>query len=77
MDYRAVWDRKPVLRAVYADIYRRILEATVPGATLEVGGGSGNLKVETPGVISSDILFAPWLDVVCDAQRLPFAEGRI
>lgn len=72
--YRAIWKRKPVLRLVYADIYRRILDESVPGATLEVGGGSGNFKSGAPGITSSDILFVPWLDVVCDAQRLPFAD---
>jgi len=38
------WKKKPTLRAIYEDYYRRIVEACVHGATLEVGGGSGNLK---------------------------------
>ncbi len=75
IDYRAVWDRKPGLRAVYRDIYQRILAETVPGPILELGGGSGNFKEFAPDAVSSDILFVPWLDVVCDAQRLPFADG--
>jgi ubiquinone/menaquinone biosynthesis C-methylase UbiE len=29
------------------------------------------------GVISSDIQFSPWLDLVADAQRLPFQDGTI
>jgi SAM-dependent methyltransferase len=73
--YRAVWERKPALRAVYGDIYRRMLAACIPGAVLEVGGGSGNFKSAAPSAICSDILPAPWVDVVCDAQRLPFAPG--
>jgi SAM-dependent methyltransferase len=73
--FREIWDRKPVLRAVYNDIYKHILDATVPGATLEIGGGSGNFKSLTTGVLSTDILPAPWLDVVCDAQRMPFADA--
>jgi len=71
--YREIWRRKPALRAVYGDIYRRIGALQRGGRTLEIGGGSGNLKEFAPDVVSSDILFAPWLDVVCDAQRLPFA----
>ena len=73
--YREIWDRKPVLRAIYGDIYRRMLDAVMPGPILEIGGGSGNFKLFAPDVISSDILPAPWLDLVCDAQRLPFADA--
>jgi SAM-dependent methyltransferase len=72
--YRAVWSRKPVLREIYGDIYRRLLDASVPGPMLEIGGGSGNFKDFAPNAISSDIMPAPWLDLVCDAQRLPFAD---
>ena len=72
-EYRSVWDRKPVLRVVYSDIYRRIINATMPGPILEIGGGSGNFKQFAPATISTDIMPAPWLDAVCDAQRLPFA----
>ena len=49
--------------------------AIEPGPTLEVGGGSGNFKLFAPDTVSSDILPAPWLDLVCDAQRLPFADA--
>jgi SAM-dependent methyltransferase len=72
--YREMWGRKAALRAVYSDIYRRMVSATVPGRILELGGGSGNFKLFAPDAISSDILSAPWLDVVCDAQRLPFPD---
>ena len=73
--YREVWDRKPVLRAIYGDIYRRILHHVVPGPILEIGGGSGNFKDFAPDTVSTDILPAPWLDLVCDAQALPFADA--
>jgi len=75
--YRAVWERKPVLREVYDDLFERIAGACVPGVTLEIGGGSGNLAQRLPEVLASDIQYAPWLDLVADAQRLPFAEGAI
>jgi SAM-dependent methyltransferase len=70
--YRDIWERKPALRAVYRDIFDRIKRETVLGRTLEVGGGSGNLKGLLPDTICSDIQRAPWVDLVCDAQRLPF-----
>lgn len=74
-DYRAVWNKKPTLRAVYNDIYMRMLAKTAPGPVLEIGGGSGNFKSIRPDTVSSDIVAAPWLDLVCDAQRLPFADN--
>ena len=74
-DYRAIWNAKPSLRAVYTDIYKRILTNSVQGSILEIGGGSGNFKATVPHAVSSDVVLAPWLDVVCDAQRLPFADN--
>jgi SAM-dependent methyltransferase len=70
--YRNAWERKPGLQAVYRDIYRHMLDAAVPGRTLEIGGGSGNFKAMAPDMISTDIQHSPWLDLVCDAQQLPF-----
>ncbi|MCW5774264.1 MAG: class I SAM-dependent methyltransferase, partial [Rhodospirillaceae bacterium] len=61
------------MRAIYDDIYNRVDAYRKPGRTLEIGGGSGNLKERVADTVSTDILFAPWLDAVCDAQRLPFA----
>lgn len=75
-DYRAIWNRKPALRAIYGDIYRRMEERAVPGPILEIGGGSGNFKSFAPQTVATDIVSAPWLDAVCDAQRLPFADGH-
>jgi SAM-dependent methyltransferase len=72
LDFRAVWERKSVLREIYVDIYRRIAERMVDGRTLELGSGSGDFKAFVPTAVSSDILVSPWLDLVCDAQRLPF-----
>ncbi len=72
--YRAAWEAKPVLRAIYQDLYERMAAACKPGRTLEIGGGSGNLKSWLPDVVSTDIQCGPWLDAVCDAHILPFAD---
>lgn len=73
--HRDIWQRKAVLRRIYADYYRRIAAWARPGTTLEIGGGSGNLKAFMQDLVSTDIQFAPWLDIVADAQQLPFADG--
>jgi SAM-dependent methyltransferase len=73
--YLEIWDRKPVLRAIYADMFDRIADVCVPGPTLELGAGIGKLRQRLPDVISSDIQFSPWLSLVADAQALPFRDG--
>jgi hypothetical protein len=75
-DHRSIWERKGVLRLVYDDFYDRIAAACRPGLTIEIGGGIGNLKRRLADLIPTDILCAPWLDCVADAQRLPFADAR-
>ncbi len=72
-----IWDEKPVLRIIYNDFYDRIAAVCVPGITVEIGGGIGNLKERLTQVFATDIQFASWLDCVADAQRLPFAAGSV
>ena len=76
-DYRAVWAKKPILQRVYGDVFDRMLACRVEGPALEIGGGVGGLKARAPDIISSDIQFADWLNVVADAQRLPFSDGSL
>jgi SAM-dependent methyltransferase len=73
--YRDRWKSKPVLRAIYTDYYRRIVGECMPGRSLEIGGGSGNLKEYMSDVVSTDIVPTPWLDAAADAQKLPFAAS--
>ncbi len=75
--HRAIWQTKPVLRALYTSWYEEIVAHMRPGRTLELGGGSGNLKEFAPHVVSTDIVALPWLDAVADAQHLPFAVGSL
>src|SRR5690348_14490109 len=69
-----IWNTKPSTRFVYEDMFSRIAAACGPGPSLEIGAGIGKLKLLLPEVISSDIQFSPWLDLVADAQNLPFEE---
>ena len=71
---RIVWKSKRILNRLYHKWYHIIQSAIKPGTTLEIGGGSGNFKEYFPGAISSDILFAKWLDAVLDAHHLPFGD---
>ena len=71
----AIWRRKPALRAVYAGWYRRISRQLIAGRTLEVGCGIGNFKAFKPDVVATDVHPNPWVDVVADAEALPFDDG--
>jgi SAM-dependent methyltransferase len=75
--YRQRWAEKPLLRRLYNDFYDRIANLCIDGRTVEIGGGIGEYKRRFPHVITTDIQAAPWLDIVADAQRLPFADGSI
>jgi SAM-dependent methyltransferase len=75
--HREIWRRKPVLRQLYRDWYRDIAMWLAPGRTVEVGGGTGNLKEYASGVCCTDVVSLPWLDAVTDAQRLPFQTGSL
>ena len=74
---RRKWESKKVLRRLYSKWYSLMGSWIQPGVVLELGGVSGNLKESFPGAISSDVVFAPWLDAVLDAHRLPFGNETV
>jgi len=47
------------------------------GVSVEVGAGPGFFKQTLPSVISTDIVWCPWLDAVADAQKLPFQSSTV
>lgn len=74
------WEQKPLLQAVYAELYARIgrhIEAGLPGRIVEIGSGMGNLKTHVPTAICTDLFPNPWLDAVCDGYELPFQSGSL
>ncbi|MBF0195703.1 MAG: methyltransferase domain-containing protein, partial [Magnetococcales bacterium] len=68
------WHEKTVLRIIYKDLYARLAAACNPGKTLEIGGGSGDIKGTFKNVVTTDILPVGWVDLLADAQALPFAK---
>ncbi len=74
------WERKPLLRAIYAGFYERIgrhIRSEVPGRVVEIGSGIGNLKATFPEAIATDLFPNTWLDLVCDGYELPFRPGTV
>jgi hypothetical protein len=77
-EHRKIWAKRPELRAVYREWFEKLLQAA--GQThpiIEVGSGPGFLKEFYPNVVSTDVVKNPWLNLVCDASRLPFSNGSI
>jgi SAM-dependent methyltransferase len=77
---RIAWEKKPLLRSIYAQFYRRILgllDMRLSGQTVEIGSGIGNLKAHLPKAIITDLFPNPWLDLVCDGYRLPFLDATL
>src|SRR5262249_28296347 len=47
------------------------------GVSVEVGAGPGFLKEMLSRLISTDVVWCPWLNAVADAQYLPFKPDSI
>ena len=77
--HRQIWERKPLLRRIYREEFfaRMLSYRKKEGLSLEVGGGPGFFKQSFQNLISTDIVWCPWLDVVADAQKLPFQTSSV
>ncbi len=79
-EHLRVWNTKPLLRAIYASFFLKIIalmDLKIPGRVLELGAGVGNLKAHLPQAITSDLSPAPWVDLVGDACELPFPDASL
>jgi SAM-dependent methyltransferase len=83
-EHRRVWQLKPVLEPIYAVWFDAMLRELSKGArVLEVGAGPGFFAERARRTrsdlrwYSSDLLAAPWNDVVGDALQLPIHTGSV
>ena len=77
-NYQA-WCAKPLLRRVYREMFQELSRklADVPGPTVEIGSGIGNIRDVVPDCIRTDTFPAPWLDRTENAYALSFESGSI
>ena len=73
--HRSAWQRKSAVRKIYDDYHSQLLSECVPGVILDVGSGSGHFRERAENIVAIDLLATPWLNVVADAQSLPFSDG--
>jgi len=78
-DHESAWRERGLLRRVYGGWHREIAArlAVVPGVTVELGSGIGQLKEVVPGLVTSDVERTAWADQVIDAEHLPFDDGTV
>ena len=72
--------KKSFLKQLYREWYISLsssLPPNVRGPVLELGSGGGFLKDFVSDLITSEILQIPCVDVVLDAQRLPFRSASL
>jgi SAM-dependent methyltransferase len=77
---QAAWQRKPMLREVYHDFYRKIaarIDARVPGPVVELGSGMGRIKEVIPACVTTDLFPNPWLDRQENCYQLSFADASV
>ena len=76
---RRIIGEKKFLREIYEEWYARIA-ASLPegeGEVVEIGSGAGFLRERLPGLITSDVLEYPGVDMTFDAAEMPFADGQL
>lgn len=76
---KQVISTKPLLKAIYDEWYA-MLAAGLPagsGPVLELGSGAGYCDRFIPGLITSELLYCPSVQLGLDAQHMPFADGSL
>jgi SAM-dependent methyltransferase len=74
------WTKKPILHRVYKEFYRIIndqVDYSLAGEIVELGSGIGNIRMEIPQAICTDLFKNPWIDQVENAYALSFKDNTI
>lgn len=77
---REVWGEKPLLRLIYTEFFREILDQVnrkVSGEVMEIGSGMGNLKNAFAECVSTDVSLNPWIDRAENAYWLSSADSSV
>jgi SAM-dependent methyltransferase len=76
---RQIIASKPFLKAIYDEWYSTLAAALPDGEchVLELGSGAGYCAQFIPGLITSDVFPSSGLQLIFEAQRLPFATNSL
>jgi SAM-dependent methyltransferase len=74
------WNRKSLLRMIYADFYRLIAQnlSRLPDSkVVELGSGLGNIREVITDCIRTDLFPYPWIDQIENAYKLSFEDETV
>ena len=76
---RIIISSKPFLREIYNEWYGLLASQVPPGegAVLELGSGAGYCDRFIPGLITSEVFVCPTVQLLVDAQQIPFDDGSL
>jgi SAM-dependent methyltransferase len=76
---RVVINENPFLRRIYQEWYERLTTTLPeqPGRVLELGSGAGFLADHVPGLITSEIFYLPFVNIILEGQQLPFVSASL
>ena len=79
LENQRYWDAKPELRRLYRDFHRLLAEnlSPVPGETVEIGSGIGNIREAIPDCVRTDLFENPWIDRRENAYALSMADRSV
>jgi hypothetical protein len=76
---KQVISSKPLLKAIYDEWYSMLAAELPPGngPVLELGSGAGYCDRYIPGLITSEFLHCPSVQLRLDAQQMPFGDRSL
>ena len=82
LQHREILMSKPLVRQLFLGFYRRCRTLderlfTARGARLEIGSGSSFVREAYPDVVTSDIKFLPFVDLICRGEALPVRDASL
>ena len=79
-----IMKNKKCLYEIYVEVYKMMMSSAIKylflhkdAKMLEIGSGGGFIKDLFPNVITSDIKPLPTVDIVVNAEKLPFGDGEL
>lgn len=80
--HRLIIERKPMIRKVFSEIHNLMLQLESrhlrgDGLRVEIGAGVWPVRETDSDVLATDVVPAPHLDRVLDAQVMDFADGTV